>query len=222
MIWAMPTEGSTQDAPRLVITADDYGYTRAYDAGIVVAARAGAVDRISVMATRDFDPAPLLGLEIGIGIHLEADPGLALQFQEFEERLGRLPNHIDGHRHCHADARWAADIALVARELDVPVRAISPPHRAQLRAAGVRTTDRLVGRLFEHHAALPLEIGRWLVGERILPGSTEWFVHPGFRDPAAGSSYDAGRPEDLGLLLELGDRTRWRSAGIERSTNPDD
>jgi hypothetical protein len=97
------------------------------------------------------------------------------------------------------------------------VRAVSPPHRAQLREAGVATTDRLVGRQFEHHAALPLEIGRWLVGERIPPGSTEWFVHPGFRDPTSGSTFDAGRPQDLALVLELGDRSRWRSAGIERS-----
>jgi predicted glycoside hydrolase/deacetylase ChbG (UPF0249 family) len=218
----MPRDGSTNGTPKLVITADDYGYTRAYDAGIVMAARAGAIDRISVMATRDFDPAPLLDLEAGVGIHLEPDPGLAVQFREFEERLGRMPAHIDGHRHCHADVRWAADIALVARELGIPVRAISPPHRAQLRDAGVATTDRLVGRMFEHHAALPLEIGRWLVGERVLPGTTEWFVHPGFRDPEGGSSFDAGRPEDLALLLELGDRARWRSAGIERSANPAD
>jgi predicted glycoside hydrolase/deacetylase ChbG (UPF0249 family) len=219
MILTMATAGSKHAAPALVITADDYGYRRAYDAGILMAARAGAIDRISVMATRDFDPAPLRDLDVGLGIHLEPDPGLAVQFRVFEERFGRMPDHIDGHRHCHAEPRYAPDIALVARELRVPVRAVSPPHRAQLRGAGVVTTDRLVGRLFEHHAALPLEIGRWLVGERVPEGSTEWFVHPGLRDPASGSSYDAGRPEDLALVLELGDRDHWRRAGIERSVS---
>jgi predicted glycoside hydrolase/deacetylase ChbG (UPF0249 family) len=219
MIPAMSAAGSQQRPPSLVITADDYGYRRAYDAGIVMAARAGALDRISVMATRDFDPAPLLELDVGIGIHLEPDPGLAVQFRAFEEHFGRMPDHIDGHLHCHAEPRFAPDIALVARELRVPVRAVSPPHRAQLREAGVITTDRLVGRLFEHQIALPLEIGRWLVGERIPEGSTEWLVHPGLRDPASGSSYDAGRPEDLALLLELGDRERWRRAGIVRSAS---
>ncbi len=213
----MPMEGSKQEAATLVITADDYGYRPAYDAGIIMAARAGAIDRISIMATRDVDPAPLLELDVDLGIHLEAYPGLAPQFRAFEELFGRMPSHIDGHRHCHADPRLAPDIALVARELRVPVRSVSPPHRAQLREAGVATTDRLVGRLSEHQVALPLEIGRWLVGERIPPGSTEWFVHPGFRDPDGGSSYDAGRPEDLALVLELGDPERWRGAGIERS-----
>jgi hypothetical protein len=105
----------------------------------------------------------------------------------------------------------------VARELGVPVRAINPPHRAQLRQAGIRTTDRLVGRQFEHHAALPLEIDRWLSMGRVPPGTTEWCVHPGYRDPESGSSYDAGRPEDLALLLALGDREHWRHAGVERS-----
>jgi predicted glycoside hydrolase/deacetylase ChbG (UPF0249 family) len=219
MIRAMSESARRPQSPALVITADDYGYSRAYDAGIVMAARSGALDRISVMATREFDPAPLQNLDVGIGIHLEPDPGLAVQFRMFEERFGRMPGHIDGHRHCHAEPRFAPDIALVARELRIPVRAVSPPHRAQLRKAGVVTTDRLVGRLFEHQVALPLEIGRWLIGERIPEGSTEWFVHPGFRDPASGSAYDAGRPEDLALLLELGDRERWRRAGIERTAS---
>jgi hypothetical protein len=79
------------------------------------------------------------------------------------------------------------------------------------------TTDRLVGRLFEHHAALPLEIDRWLSAGRALSGTTEWFVHPGFSDPESGSSYDEGRPEDLALVLALGDRDRWRAAGIDRA-----
>ena len=57
----------------------------------------------------------------------------------------------------------------------------------------------------------------YLDGERTPPVSTEWFVHPGFRDPDGGSSYDAGRPEDLAVLLELGDRERWQRSGVERA-----
>src|SRR5581483_9677963 len=36
----------------LIITADDYGYSRGYDAGITEAAAANAVDSVSVMVTR--------------------------------------------------------------------------------------------------------------------------------------------------------------------------
>jgi hypothetical protein len=41
-------------------------------------------------------------------------------------------------------------------------------------------------------------------------------VHPGNPDPGSGSAYDRGRGEDLALLLELGDRDRWRRHGVER------
>jgi predicted glycoside hydrolase/deacetylase ChbG (UPF0249 family) len=218
MIRAMGIESAMEGVPTLVITADDFGYRGAYDAGIVVAARAGAIDRVSVMAVRASDIGPLLELDIALGLHIEADAGIAAQLRAFEELAGRPPAYLDGHRHCHAEPRIAADLARVAAELGIPVRAVNPGHRAQLRQAGVATTDRLVGRLFEHQPPLPAEIARWHAGERVLPGTTEWFVHPGFRDPDGGSSYDAGRPEDLALLLELGDRERWRRAGVERST----
>jgi predicted glycoside hydrolase/deacetylase ChbG (UPF0249 family) len=200
-----------------VITADDFGYRPAYDAGIVLAAEAGAIDRVSVMATREFDPQPLLELDVALGLHLEPDESVGHQVREFKTKVGRPPKFIDGHRHCHAEPRMALAVSPVAVELVIPVRAINPPHRALLRHAGVKTTDRLVGRQFEHHAVLPLEIDRWLSQGRVPPGTTEWCVHPGYRDPQSGSSYDAGRPEDLAVLLELGDRERWRRAGIDRS-----
>ena len=183
----MGMEATIEAVPTLVINADDFGYRPAYDTGIVLVARAGAIDRVSVMATRRCDPAPLLELGIAVGLHLESDLGLAAQLRAFEDLTGRLPVHIDGHRHCHAEARMAADVARMAAELAVPVRAVSPSHRAHLRAAGVATTDRLVGRLFEHQPALPIEIARWSTGERAPSGTTEWFVHPGFRDPESGS-----------------------------------
>lgn len=213
----MGAETINDGEPTLVITADDFGYRSAYDAGIVLAAHAGAVDRVSVMATRECDPEPLLQTGVVIGLHLEPDRSIADQLRGFERLFSRPPDFIDGHRHCHVEPRMAAVVTPVALELDVPVRSINPPHRAHLRAAGVRTTDRLVGRLFEHHAALPLEVDRWMSGDRVPPGTTEWFVHPGYRDPKGGSTYDAGRPDDLALLLALGDRKRWRAAGIERS-----
>jgi predicted glycoside hydrolase/deacetylase ChbG (UPF0249 family) len=218
MISTMSMEATIERAPTLAITADDFGYRDAYDAGIVLAARAGTIDRVSVMPTRTSDITPLLELDVALGLHLEADGGIAVQLRAFEDLVGRPPAHLDGHRHCHAESRMAADVARVAAELGIPVRAISPGHRAHLREAGVATTDRLIGRLFEHQPPLPAEIARWHAGERVLQGTTEWFLHPGFRDPAGGSSYDAGRPEDLAVLLELGDRERWRSAGVERST----
>jgi predicted glycoside hydrolase/deacetylase ChbG (UPF0249 family) len=207
--------------PTLAITADDYGYGAAYDAGIAIAAGAGAVDRVSVMAMRPCNPAPLLESGVTLGLHLEAQPEIATQMLAFDRLMGRPPAYIDGHRHCHADELRAVEVARVAAELGVPVRAVNARHRALLRSNGVATTDHLVGRLVERDPALPEAIGRWLDGKPGPLGATEWMVHPGLRDPLSGSSYDAGRPEDLALLLELGDRERWQSAGISRVALPE-
>lgn len=204
-----------------MITADDYGYAAAYDAGIAIAVGAGAVDRVSVMAMRPCNPAPLLESGVTLGLHLEPEPEIAAQLLAFDRLLGRPPAYIDGHRHCHADQSRALEVARVAAELGVPVRAANASHRALLRGNGVATTDHLVGRLVESEPPLPGEIARWLDGKAGPLGATEWMVHPGLRDPLSGSSYDAGRPEDLAMLLELGDRERWEAAGIRRAALPE-
>jgi predicted glycoside hydrolase/deacetylase ChbG (UPF0249 family) len=202
----------------LTIDADDYGYAPAYDAGIAAAAAAGAIDGASVMAMRSPDPAPLLRAGIAIGLHLEAEPGPAEQAGAFERLVGRGPDYIDGHHHVHAGEALAGAVAALALRLGVPVRSVDAGHRAFLRERGVATADRLVGRLEESEPALPPEIAAWLTGAAPGEGVTEWMVHPGRPDPSTGSSYDAGRGEDLTLLLELGDRDRWAARGIRRAS----
>jgi predicted glycoside hydrolase/deacetylase ChbG (UPF0249 family) len=202
----------------LVIDADDYGYAPAYDAGILEAARAGAIDGASAMVLRGSDPGPLLATGVAVGLHLESAAPPAHQLAEFERLFGRRPDYIDGHHHAHAAARFAATVADLALALGVPVRSVDPAHRDFLRELGVPTPDRLVGRMAEDAPALPVELGEWLDGAEAEPGVTEWIVHPGRPDASAGSAYDAGRAEDLALLLDLGDRDRWAERGIRRAT----
>jgi chitin disaccharide deacetylase len=200
----------------LAINADDYGYASAYDTGIVEAARAGAIDGASLMVTRRPDPAPLIETGVDIGLHLEAEPPPAEQAAAFERLVGRPPGYLDGHHHVHAQEPLAAKVAELATRLGVPVRSVDDAHRAFLRERGVATADRLVGRLDEAEPAVPEEIAAWLAGSAPGGGVTEWLVHPGHPDPSTRSGYDAGRAEDLALLLELGDRERWAARGISR------
>ena len=202
--------------PMLVINADDYGYAPSYDAGVLAAAEAGAIDGASVMAVREPDPRPLLETAVAIGLHLEASPSVAEQAAAFERLVGRVPDYIDGHHHAHAREELAGEVAELAVRLGVPVRSVDPDHRAFLRDRGVGTPDRLIGRLAESEPALPTAIAEWLAGAAPEPGVTEWMVHPGRPDPSTGSAYDAGRAEDLALLLELGNRGRWAERGIRR------
>lgn len=190
----------------LIITADDFGLRPSYDAGILEAVRAGAVDAVSVMAlrVRSSVPEQLSVWNGAVGLHAEAGPNGLLERGEVERQLeafarvaGRPADYLDGHHHCHADPRIAAEVVALAAELDLPVRSVSDEHRVLLRSAEARTPGRLVGRYDEREPALPAEL------ESLPPGWTEWMVHPGHPDPTAGSSYDAGRGEDLATLLTL-------------------
>lgn len=216
-------------AAALVVVADDYGYAPAYDAGILEAARAGAIDAVSAMAMRDPEPEPLLESGVEVGLHLELEDRireegaveveevgleLARQLLRFGELFDRHPAYLDGHHHCHARSPGTAlAVAGLARRERLAVRSVDAGHRRLLREHGVLTADRLLGRLTESEPAMPAELETWLRGQP-PDGVTEWMVHPGHA--GGGSSFDRGRAEDLELLLELGDRARWAGRGIAR------
>jgi predicted glycoside hydrolase/deacetylase ChbG (UPF0249 family) len=207
----------------LIVTADDYGYARGYDAGILAAAMAGAVDAVGVMVDvrRHPDPAPLLATGVEVGLHLELGPELVgggragprardaalseldRQLGEFERVCERPPAFVDGHRHCHAAPGLGAAIGRFCADHGLPLRSVSGNHRRTLRCLGVATQDRLIGRLDEDQSVPPPEISAWIETGSGPPGVTEWMVHPGHADAASGSSYDAGRVEDLELVLRL-------------------
>lgn len=200
---------------RLIIAADDYGYWPSYNRGIFEAIDRGMIDAVSAMVEREHcEPEPLLASGVEIGLHLEfegrwgrrsgkaARRALEVQLDRFARMFGRWPAYIDGHHDCHARAEMLSHIDDRAGQLGLPVRSVSADHRQLLRERGIPTEDHLIGRLSPEE---PLP-GKAL--ERLLPGTTIWFVHPGRPDPESGSSYDAARQEDLELLLRLHLRER--------------
>ena len=206
--------GASPDrAGHLIIAADDWGYSDRYNAGILEAARAAAIDAVSAMVLRRAcDPDPLIESGVEIGLHVEV-PGAAGQTElleapwrqadAFERAFGRQPAYLDGHHHCHARPPLATAVEDLALELKVPVRATGEDHRLHLRDRGIAVADRLVGRIDEHEPILPPLIAAALQEGALPPGTTEWVVHPGHVDPTAGSNYDRGREQDLALLIEL-------------------
>ncbi len=158
------------------------------------------------------DPDPLLDTDVAIGLHLElptlplradddqrraASEALERQLDRFSALFRRPPTHLDGHHHCHAAAGIASVVARTAAERGLRVRSVDPRHRRLLRCLGVETPDLLIGRLSENEPVLPPQV------QSLPDGLTEWVVHPGYRDERAGSAYDAGREEDLRVLLSL-------------------
>lgn len=200
----------------LIITADDYGYWPSYNAGILQVVAEGAVDSVSVMTEREHcDPEPLLELGVEVGLHIEfegrwgarsgasARSSLRVQVERFTDLFGRWPSFLDGHKHCHSRPEMATPVLELAQQIGAPVRSVSADHRQWLSERGIDTPDRVVGRLQEDEQAEPDVV-------RAVPiGVTEWFVHPGIPDPESGSSYDAGRREDIDLLMRLQLRSRY-------------
>jgi predicted glycoside hydrolase/deacetylase ChbG (UPF0249 family) len=199
--------------PRLIVTADDYGYSARYNEGILRAAAAGAIDAASAMVLRGAcAPEPILESGVELGLHIELPPGVEAadapgeprrQLSLFESIFRRPPAYIDGHHHCHATAPIAAEAEALALELGVRVRSAGGEHRERLLAAGVQVPERLIGRYEESQPSLPMEIARVAEGGEAPPGLTEWMTHPGLSDPGAGSSFDRGREDDLAVLLRF-------------------
>ena len=219
-------EMHTQQAGSLIITADDWGYSPRYNAGIEEAARAGAVDAVSVLVLRDAcEPAPLLESGVEVGLHLELPQSAGhdemlraprRQAAAFERLFGSPPAYIDGHHHCHAALPLATAVEDLALALGVPVRAVGEDHRFRLEERGIASPDRLVGRMHEREPALPRMLAEALLAGALPCGATEWAVHPGHSDPDAGSSFDRGREEDLALLLRLAED---ETLGTARATH---
>jgi predicted glycoside hydrolase/deacetylase ChbG (UPF0249 family) len=206
---------SSAGAGRLIITADDWGYSPRYNAGIVEAMRSGAIDAVSALVLRpECDPAPLLEAGVEVGLHLELKLPAAggyeelmgaprIQAEGFERLFGRPPAYIDGHHHCHASLPSATAVEDLALELAVPVRPVGEDHRYRLSERGIASPDRAIGRMDDREPVMPKVLAKALLSGALPWGITEWIVHPGHSDPEAGSGYDRGREEDLALLLRL-------------------
>jgi predicted glycoside hydrolase/deacetylase ChbG (UPF0249 family) len=199
---------------RLLITADDYGYSPEYNRGILEAARAGAIDAAGAMVCRPWcDPGPLVESGAEAGLHIEATEDLGRQLERFERLFGRPPAFLDGHHHCHADPGLEPGVIEAALRTGARIRSVDASQRQRLRDAGAATPERLVGRLEAAEPALPPAVATVVAGADPPAGTTEWMTHPGRRDPALGSAYDEGREADLELLLRLAEEESlagWR------------
>jgi chitin disaccharide deacetylase len=186
----------------LITNADDFGFTRDVNEGIVHAHREGILTATTLMATgAAFDHAAALAretpeLDVGVHLVLVDGPGFPGSLTSFVLSVGRMrvydelarqvdkvvkagiqPTHLDTHKHTHLMPPVFEAIARIAEEFRIPwVRRRFGPVR-WLGSCGCRTTD--------HFRGFPMT-GRYGPGElvrliRKLPeGSTEFMCHPGF------------------------------------------
>ncbi len=158
---------------RLIVNADDFGFTRDVNAGIIEAHRSGILTAATLMATGDaFDDAVRLAREtpsLDIGCHLVmvGSPGfpatvpellraLALRriaiYSELVKQVRRIldaglqPTHLDTHKHTHLLPPVLDAVARISEEFGI--RWVRRPFDFPMEAAGIRLSKRLVSRGF--------------------------------------------------------------------------
>jgi predicted glycoside hydrolase/deacetylase ChbG (UPF0249 family) len=167
---------------RLIVNADDLGFTAGVNRGIDEAHERGIVTSTSLMVDR---PGAEDGAEIArrtpslsVGLHavlLHRDEltvttetctdELERQLSRFEQLVDDRPTHIDSHHHTHRDPRIRDVFVAFADRHGLPMREHSVRHCAQYygeQAIGVDGLFDILGRLED--------------------GDTELGCHPGYAD----------------------------------------
>jgi predicted glycoside hydrolase/deacetylase ChbG (UPF0249 family) len=154
---------------QLVVNADDFGFTRDVNAGIIEAHRDGILTATTLMATGDaFDDAVRLAretpsLDIGCHLVLVGAPGFPLTiphliravalgririYDELVQQVRRIvdaglcPTHLDTHKHTHLLPPVLEAVARISEEFRIPW--VRRPFDFPLQPGGVGWTNRLM------------------------------------------------------------------------------
>jgi predicted glycoside hydrolase/deacetylase ChbG (UPF0249 family) len=217
MSW--PTRGIYRAAEyfhwmRLIVNADDFGFTAGINRGILEAHERGIVTSTSLMVDR---PGAVEGAEIArrtpslsVGLHAvlvhrdeltvttESCAGeLERQLSRFEQLVCERPTHIDSHHHTHRDPRIRDAFVAFADRHALPMREYTVRHCPDYygeQAVDVESLLDLLGRLED--------------------GDTELGCHPGYAD-GLQSRYSAPRERELDALTDPRVHERLGDLGIE-------
>ena len=134
------------------------------------------------------------------------------QLARAEALLGERPTHVDVHRHLHRFNTVLEGLSRVAAARGLPVRALDGAMRAELRRAGVRTTDHFVG---EAGGEAYWTEQRFTGTVAALPeGTTELMCHPGYPPRETRTSYALQRAVELATLTSAAAQRALVEAGV--------
>ena len=224
---------------KLIVNADDLGYTPLTSAGILAARRDGIVTSASVMVRRpDAEAAVRQAGEEGfddLGLHLDLgewtylggrwrklygvvameDPAAVRdecerQLDRFRELVGRDPTHLDSHQHVHRDDPVRPVAREIAARLGIVLRDAS---RTVAYAGG------FYGQYGDGRSAAECLSVEAILGilERATADVVELGCHPGL-DPDLETMYCHERKREVEVLCTPGLRERIAAAGFTLAT----
>ena len=215
----------------LVINADDFGASAGINRGIIESHTHGVVTSTSLMVYgRAVNEAVALSEEnpgLGIGLHFdvwgederEFDLGdhqavreeYRRQLDEFQRLMGRLPTHVDSHRHAHRQPGMLPLFSELVAPLGVPLR---DDGRVRFVGGFYAQWEWMVTEL--NYVSVPFLLT--ILEQEVLPGWTEVSCHPGYRSPDFQSVYLAEREAEVATLTDPRIATFIRESGIRLET----
>jgi chitin disaccharide deacetylase len=196
----------------LIVNADDFGASTGVNRGIVECHVHGIVTSASLMVTgRAVTEAASISRDcpqLSVGLHWDvwgederqsdlSDVIVRQEFQRqldfFHQLLGRMPTHIDSHRHAHRRPNVMKLFHDLVAPLGIPLRQEGP----------VRFVGNFYGQwewkvtnLEDVSVSALVDILR----TRVLPGWTELSCHPGYISPDFTSAYLEERESEVHTL----------------------
>jgi chitin disaccharide deacetylase len=199
----------------VIFNADDFGYSRGINRGIVEAHDAGVVTAATLVVNgRAAEEAALLararpGLSVGLHVNFTNEAqrlvdledrdacraALRAQYARFLDLVGRKPTHLDSHQHVHRHHMRRGLFEELADEEALPLRD-RPPVVFKGGFYGQWTYG-----VFEPEKVSFEALERILRNE-IGEGVYEVSCHPGYHDPALEAVYHHEREHELRTLTD--------------------
>jgi predicted glycoside hydrolase/deacetylase ChbG (UPF0249 family) len=211
----------------LIVNADDFGASNAVNRAIVDCHTKGVITSASLMVTgsaaREAAELSAALPALSIGLHWDvsgederrfetADVNavrdeFARQLESFQDLLGRLPTHVDSHRHVHRFEHLLPVFCELVEPLGVPVRGDG----AVAYVGGFYAQwEFLVTNL--DYVSVPFL--QRILREEVGPGWTEISCHPGYVSQDRRSVYAEEREVEVRTLTDPRIRTTIEDLGI--------
>ena len=212
--------------PYLIFNADDFGASTGVNRGIVEAYERGVVTSASLMVTgRALKEAIAIsrghpGLALGLhwdvfgedergfdlGNRVAVRAELDAQLKRFEDVTGRLPTHVDSHRHAHRE------VMSVFKEVVVP---LGIPIRGDGRVAYLSGFYAQWEWGVTELRYVSVEFLQTLLRTEVFPGFSEMGCHPGYVSDDYRAVYLIERETELATLTDPRIQDTIRELGIE-------
>jgi predicted glycoside hydrolase/deacetylase ChbG (UPF0249 family) len=218
----------------LIFNADDFGASPGVNRGIVEAHARGVVTSASLTVTgRSTEEAVALsrdhpGLAIGLHWDVWGEDERAFdvhdvaavrdefqrQLETFEALLGRLPTHVDSHRHAHREQGVFEEFVTLVEPLGIPLRGDG---RVAFVGGFYAQWEWRVTNL--EYVSVPFL--EKMLREEVSEGWTEFSCHPGYVSAGYPAVYHAEREAELATLTDPRIRRTIDELGIRLASYAD-